>query len=234
MRIDVLAKASGVIVATGVSLLLMASPALAMGITVQPQGGTAIALDVNPSDTVRSVKTKIEDESGSAPSTICLVFNSQRLDDGSLLSDYSVQAGDVLSQYLIPFSARWSITPDEPVLGTVVHNYVDTIPLPSTNFTVIGGSLPQGVTLNASSGIVDGTFAAMGPFAVTIHAINLCGASDISWSGDVIAAPIPVAPRSPELANTGSNGQIVSLLAGFGALALLIGAGFSARRVSKK
>ena len=131
------------------------TPAVAMDLYVQPQNGDAYSINLGASETVNNARALVSAHTASATETICLVFDNQLLVDGSNLSDYGVLSEDVLYQYRIPSMARWSITPDDPIEGSLVHNYVDTTPLPSTNFEITQGALPQGVTLDFSTGIVD-------------------------------------------------------------------------------
>ena len=56
-----------------------------MQIVVQTLTGKTITLEVEPSDTIENVKSKIQDNEGTLTDQQCLVFA------GHTLSDYSIQ-----------------------------------------------------------------------------------------------------------------------------------------------
>jgi sugar lactone lactonase YvrE len=97
---------------------------------------------------------------------------------------------------------------------------------PAPTFAVTSGSLPTGLSLNSSTGVLAGTPSATGSFTFTVTASNVVGSATSGSIGmDVTAAPVFVADFPPPAVAQGSSYSYTFVASGSPAPTFAVSAG---------
>lgn len=81
-----------------------------MQIFIRTNSGQNLALDVEPTDTIQNLESKIQDRTAIAPDLQTLVFNGAKLDVSQTLADYNIQKESTVNEYTYPDMGGFSST----------------------------------------------------------------------------------------------------------------------------
>ena len=128
------------------------SIANAMTSFVRMPDGRTVVLDVEPSDTIENVKTKIQDKEGIPPDQQTLTYGGRLLEDDKTLSYYNFHNGNIL---FLTLPVETSIPVPDPIQkSSIISMTPTTAPAGETTTVTITGNFLEKVISIHVDGVV--------------------------------------------------------------------------------
>ncbi len=120
--------------------------------------------------------------------------------------------------YTVNAAAPTALNYASPVTYTSGIAIANNNPNPSggapTSYTISSGSLPSGLSLDPTTGVISGTPSATGSFTVTISGTNLAGGTNQTLSITVLAPLSGSLTANPSLVSVGQASALTAIFAG--------------------